>query len=138
MHLANEKRRNMAFSRVNCSVLLAFFMSFPTVFAETFNPLDAYPPALPNFESTHQIPNAQSPPNAQGTWLGFGGNIYNNHWASSDALVNTNNIGTLQPICQKAYEVGVSAAPLVEDGVAYYPTWGGLLVALDYVNCQVH
>jgi outer membrane protein assembly factor BamB len=40
-------------------------------------------------------------------------------------------------VCQKEYSVGVSATPLVVDGIVYYPTWGGLLVALDYKKCKV-
>lgn len=51
-------------------------------------------------------------------------------------IIDIGNVDQLQPFCQKAYDPGVSAAPLVEDGVAYYPTWNGLLVALDYENCK--
>ncbi|KAL5113787.1 hypothetical protein ACEQ8H_008323 [Pleosporales sp. CAS-2024a] len=89
-----------------------------------------------NNGSIHQIPDSQAPPSRHGNWLGFGGNVYNNHWASSDAVVDINNVRTLQPFCKKEYDPGVSAAPLVEDGIAYYPTWNGLLVALDYENCK--
>ena len=31
----------------------------------------------------------------------------------------------------------MSAAPLVADGIAYYPTWSGAFVALDYTSCKV-
>jgi hypothetical protein len=50
--------------------------------------------------------------------------------------VDSSNVASLVPICQKKYDPGVSAAPLVVDGIAYYPTWGGLLVALDYRTCH--
>jgi outer membrane protein assembly factor BamB len=40
-------------------------------------------------------------------------------------------------MCQIKYNPGVSAPPLVYDGVAYYPTWNGSLVALDYRSCNV-
>jgi outer membrane protein assembly factor BamB len=83
-----------------------------------------------------QIPASQPPPSQTGNWLGWGGDVYNNHWASSDALVDSSNVASLVPVCQKKYDPGVSAAPLVVDGIAYYPTWGGLLVALDYRTCH--
>ncbi|KAF2799759.1 Quino protein alcohol dehydrogenase-like protein [Melanomma pulvis-pyrius CBS 109.77] len=89
-----------------------------------------------NLDTVYQVPASQPPPSKKGNWLGWGGDIYNNHWASSDAVVDTSNAGSLVPVCQKAYDPGVSAAPLVEDGVAYYPTWNGLLVALDYKSCH--
>ena len=34
------------------------------------------------------------------------------------------------------YSLGVSAAPLVVDGVAYYVTWSGAFIALDYSSCR--
>lgn len=43
----------------------------------------------------------------------------------------------LHPLCQQAYSPGVSAAPLFVDGVAYYVTWSGAFVALDYTSCRV-
>ena len=76
-------------------------------------------------------------PNNPGTWLGWGAGIYNNRRASSDARVDPINIGSLGQACQKNYANGESTPPLVVDGVAYYPTWNGLLVALDYTACKV-
>ena len=43
----------------------------------------------------------------------------------------------LHPFCKEAYSLGVSAAPLVEDGIVYYVTWSGAFVALDYTSCRV-
>lgn len=84
----------------------------------------------------NQIPSSQPPPSQTGNWLGWGGDVYNNHWGSSDAIVDSENAGSLSLVCQKKYDPGVSAAPLVVDGIAYYPTWSGLLVALDYKTCH--
>ncbi|KAL1595918.1 hypothetical protein SLS60_009608 [Paraconiothyrium brasiliense] len=81
-----------------------------------------------------QIPASR--PALGGNWLGFGADVYNNHWAGSDALVDIANVKNLTTVCQKKYEPGLSAAPLVEDGIAYYNTWSGLLVALDYATCE--
>jgi outer membrane protein assembly factor BamB len=106
------------------------------VLASNQYPSRADPHNLQELEWFHQVPDAQPPSSKHGNWLGFGGDIYNNHWASSDALIDVNNIETLQPVCQKAYDPGVSAAPLIEGGVAFYPTWNGLLVALDYKECK--
>lgn len=43
----------------------------------------------------------------------------------------------LHPLCQQVYTPGVSAAPLVVDGIAYYVTWSGAFIALDYTSCSV-
>ena len=43
----------------------------------------------------------------------------------------------LHPFCKQTYSPGVSAAPLVVDGVAYYVTWSGAFIALDYNSCRV-
>ncbi|KAL8705143.1 MAG: hypothetical protein Q9201_001746 [Fulgogasparrea decipioides] len=77
------------------------------------------------------------PSRGNGGWLGWGANIYNNRWAFSGAKVDASNIASLNPTCKIGYSVGVSAAPLVANGISYYPTWGGLFVALDYTKCQV-
>lgn len=81
----------------------------------------------------NQIPASRPPPG--GNWLGFGADVYNNHWAATDALINIDNVETLSTVCQKKYDPGLSAAPLIQNGVAYYNTFGGLLVALDYETC---
>lgn len=83
-----------------------------------------------------QIPSSQPPPG--GKWLGFGADVYNNHWAGSDAEITIDNVKNLSSVCKKNYEPGLSAAPLIEDGIAYYNTFSGLLVALDYATCKEH
>ncbi|KAL8691463.1 MAG: hypothetical protein Q9224_004171 [Gallowayella concinna] len=76
-------------------------------------------------------------PNSRGTWLGWGAGIYNNRQAAPDAKIDSTNLAGLRPTCKKQYLHGESAPPLVVDGVAYYPTWSGLFVALDYAKCKV-
>lgn len=77
------------------------------------------------------------PGHGSGNWLGWGADIYNDRLAAPDATVNSSNVGTLTSVCKKDYAVGISATPLVVNGVAYFPTWGGLLVAIDYGQCKV-
>ena len=79
----------------------------------------------------------QVPATNRGSWLGWGANIYNNRLAASDATVDASNVASLESVCKEVYLIGESAPPLVVDGVAYYPTWNGLLVALDYGKCRV-
>ena len=73
----------------------------------------------------------------RGSWLGWGANVYNNRVAASDAIVDASNVASLGSICKEVYPIGESAPPLVINGVAYYPTWNGLLVALEYSGCKV-
>ncbi|KAL8664148.1 MAG: hypothetical protein Q9168_007965 [Polycauliona sp. 1 TL-2023] len=87
--------------------------------------------------SARNIDEQELRPNSPGTWLGWGAGIYNNRRASSDARVNSANVASLYQTCQQDYENGESAPPLVADGIAYYPTWNGWLVALDYKKCEV-
>lgn len=63
--------------------------------------------------------------------------MYNNRWAASDATVDTSNVANLNPVCREASFGSVSAAPLVVDSIAYYVTWSGAFVALDYISCKV-
>jgi len=83
--------------------------------------------------SHHQQYEDPQPP--KGTWLGWGGGRYNNRWAKSD--VSSRTINTLTQKCTFPYApAGVSAPPLVlKTGVAYYVTYTGLLVALNYKSC---
>lgn len=84
-------------------------------------------------DDDHHGPPGQS----KGNWLGWGADVYNNRLAAPDATIDAANVASLHPVCQQEYSVGISATPLVVDGVVYYPTWSGLLVALDYQKCKV-
>ena len=79
------------------------------------------------------------PPTAysNNNWLGWGAGIYNNRVAPTGATVDVSNVASLDQVCHEEYTVGVSATPLVIDGKAYFPTWGGLLVAYDYHRCKM-
>ncbi|KAI6353110.1 hypothetical protein MCOR31_011797 [Pyricularia oryzae] len=97
------------------------------------------PAAQENLQTTaaldEQIPDAQPP--SGGNWLGWGAGVYNNRWAGSDAVVDASNVGNLTKVCSVQYATaGQSAPPLVTGGVAYYPTWTGLLEAVDYRRCE--
>ena len=68
-------------------------------------------------------------------WNGWGGDVSNRRLAQHSAL-NPNNAKTISQHCQLKYTNGVSATPTVDGDIAYYPTWGGILVALNYKTCQ--
>lgn len=51
--------------------------------------------------------------------------------------MDADNIDKLVQTCDQPYDVGPSAAPLVDEGIAYYTTWTGSLVALDYTECTI-
>ncbi|KAF2098353.1 Quino protein alcohol dehydrogenase-like protein [Rhizodiscina lignyota] len=74
---------------------------------------------------------------ASSEWTGWGGNIFNNRWNSHNDEVSASDIGSLSIKCQLTYHFGVSATPVIDGNTAYYPTWNGSLVALDYTTCSV-
>lgn len=81
----------------------------------------------------------QSPPTSQppsGEWLGWGADVFNNRWASAGSSVDSSNAASLVETCTKSYRLGVSATAVVKDGIAYYPTWDGRYVALNYKDCS--
>ncbi|KAK0658017.1 quinon protein alcohol dehydrogenase-like superfamily [Cercophora newfieldiana] len=69
-------------------------------------------------------------------WSGWGGSHLNNRWAQS-TKISTSSIPSLAEHCKKTYPVGVSVPPTVVGGIAYYSTWSGAVVALDYKACTV-
>ncbi|KAK4978314.1 hypothetical protein LTR66_004505 [Elasticomyces elasticus] len=70
-------------------------------------------------------------------WSGWGGNIYNNRWASKNSEISSSSVQSLVQHCKISYALGVSATPTLHSEIAYYPTWNGLLVALHYETCRV-
>ena len=79
----------------------------------------------------------RAPGQTNGDWLGWGADVYNNRLAAPDASIDVSNVASLKQVCHKEYLIGVSATPLVINGIVYYPTWNGLLVALNYRQCKV-
>ena len=62
--------------------------------------------------------------------------MFNNRWAAAGSSIDSSNAASLVKTCTKSYLHGVSATPVVKDGIAYYPTWNGLYVALNYKSCS--
>ncbi|KAK3401681.1 quinon protein alcohol dehydrogenase-like superfamily [Sordaria brevicollis] len=72
------------------------------------------------------------------SWIGWGGNSYNNRWASTNTKISSSNIKSVTEHCHiPGYKGGVTATPSVANGIAYFPSWNGSLVALDYTTCKV-
>jgi len=70
-------------------------------------------------------------------WIGWGGNTYNNRWASSNSQISSSNINSTSVHCQVAFPGGVSATPTILEDTAYFPVWNGSFIALDYTTCKV-
>lgn len=69
-------------------------------------------------------------------WTGWGGSIYNNR-ASSNRYISSSTVKNVTVHCQIPHAGGGSATPTIVNGVAFYPTWGGTFVALDYEKCRI-
>ncbi|KAK3401444.1 quinon protein alcohol dehydrogenase-like superfamily [Sordaria brevicollis] len=82
------------------------------------------------------VADASSSSSSLSKWTGWGGNFLNNRWQPESALT-VSNIESLSQVCNKTYPFGVSATPVIEGNMVYYPTWNGDFVALDYTTCQV-
>lgn len=76
-------------------------------------------------------------PAADAEWSGWGANYYNNRWASGNDHISSSNIQSLTSHCKILHRIGVSATPVLTGNTAYYPTWDGTFVALDYTSCHV-
>lgn len=74
-------------------------------------------------------------PSTASTWSGWGGNTNNNRWAAENTQITSTSILSLAQHCKIPYPKGISATPTILGDVVYYPTWGGLLVALNYKTC---
>lgn len=70
-------------------------------------------------------------------WSGWGANVLNNRWSNSRSAINSFNAGSLKESCLLKYDIGVSAPPAISGDIAYFPTWNGRFVALDYKSCHV-
>src|ERR1700759_3472126 len=81
-------------------------------------------------------PGAPAQPPNNNEWTGWGANIYNNRWASTNTQINSTTIGQLVQNCKLDYPQGVSATPVVQDNIVYYPTSNGSFYALDYGTCD--
>lgn len=69
-------------------------------------------------------------------WTGWGGSVYNNR-ASSSNQISSAALKNVTVHCRIPHPGGVSATPVLSNGVAFYPTYGGTFVALDYDKCQI-
>lgn len=72
------------------------------------------------------------------SWTGWGGNIFNNRWASGYSQIPASEFDSLSIKCRVTYQFGVSATPVIDGNLVYFPTWNGSFVALDYTTCSVH
>lgn len=70
-------------------------------------------------------------------WSGWGGNNCNNRYAATNEFINSSSISSLTQHCKLDYPDGVSATPSIIGNQVFFPTWGGLLVSLDYTTCHV-
>jgi PQQ-like domain len=104
--------------RSPCGSILAFI----SLFLVFLHPISAQAPAYP--------PNPD-------VWSGWGANIYNSRWASNNSVINSTTIPFIKQNCKLTYPIGVSANPVILNTTAYYPTWNGSFVALDYTTCKV-
>lgn len=74
---------------------------------------------------------------AGNSWTGWGGSILNNHWADDNTHIKSSTIPSLTLKCKIRDTVGESAPPTICGSYAYYPTWNGSFVALNYKTCEV-
>jgi outer membrane protein assembly factor BamB len=83
--------------------------------------------------------SAQAPeyPDNRDEWSGWGANYYNNRWASDNQVINSTTISNVTQHCKLEYPTGVSATPVIQNTTAFYPTWNGSFVALDYTSCKI-
>ena len=61
--------------------------------------------------------------------------MYNNRWQPSSGI-DSSNVMSMKESCSMDYHRGVSATPVVEGDMVYYPTWNGLMVAFNWKTCN--
>ncbi|KAK0629604.1 quinon protein alcohol dehydrogenase-like superfamily [Bombardia bombarda] len=72
-----------------------------------------------------------------GAWSGWGGTLLNNHWAQTNTAISSSNIALVTQHCKIADTNGQSSPPTIWGDFAYYPTWNGSFIALNYKTCQI-
>ncbi len=114
----------------------------------------AWPGPAPSssWSSSTSSKSCSTPPYADVTlstsheWNGRGGSVFNDR-LSRDVAGNFQSSGSshggnadsslaLSLTCPDNHTRGVSATPTILGDTSYYPTYSGLLVALNYVTCQ--
>ena len=70
-------------------------------------------------------------------WHGWGGSILNNHWADDNRAIKSSTIPSLTLRCKIRDTAGEHAPPTILGDHAYYPTFNGSLVALNYKTCEI-
>jgi outer membrane protein assembly factor BamB len=71
------------------------------------------------------------------TWSGWGGGLRNTRYAESNTKFDSTTITGITKSCEITHTQGVSATPSISNGLAYYTTWNGLLVCLEYTTCTI-
>ncbi|EAQ87370.1 hypothetical protein CHGG_03989 [Chaetomium globosum CBS 148.51] len=71
------------------------------------------------------------------SWAGWGGSHLNNHWAEGNRDLSSRSIASLSLHCKIPDPVGQSAPPAIRGSYAYYPTYNGSFIALNYKTCEI-
>ncbi|KAK3294099.1 quinon protein alcohol dehydrogenase-like superfamily [Chaetomium fimeti] len=71
------------------------------------------------------------------SWTGWGASHLNNHWAEGNRDLDSRSVTSLSLHCRIPNPVGQSAVPSIRGNIAYYPTYNGSLIALNYKTCEV-
>jgi outer membrane protein assembly factor BamB len=71
------------------------------------------------------------------SWAGWGASHLNNHWAEGNRDISSKSITSLSVHCKIPDPVGQSAPPAITGSIAYYPTYNGSFIALNYKTCEV-
>jgi len=80
-----------------------------------------------------QPPPAYRPDLSQ--WSGWGGSYLNDRHVQNSEL-NSATLTSLKQHCRYNVTVGTSAPPAIQGSTAYFTTYGGLLVAYNFVDCK--
>ncbi|KAK4895805.1 hypothetical protein LTR27_006287 [Elasticomyces elasticus] len=73
----------------------------------------------------------------EASWTGWGGNILNNRW-NDHTTIDKATVQNISRHCHLGgFAQGVSAAPAIHEGVAYFPSWDGYVTAFAYETCEV-